>query len=63
MKGPHEWADEVAVWCVDTLLIDLFLPEGVCDKGLRDAVCSEGGVEPGCSAVTDEFGPVALYCW
>jgi len=60
LEGAGQWADEVVIGCVDTLLVDLFLPEVVGDQGLVDTVIGELGVHPGCGAVAVLFSPVAL---
>ena len=44
----------------DVLGRDLFLPVGVRDLSLLEAVLSEIRIGPDCSAVAVQFGPVAL---
>lgn len=60
MEGAGQRGDVVIVWGVDALLVDLLLPEVVCDEGLVDAIGGQGCVVPSGGTVAVKFGPVAL---
>lgn len=60
LEGAGQRGGKVVVGGVDVLLVDLLLPEVVCDERLVDAVGGQGSVVPGGGAVAVELGPVAL---